>query len=105
MLPTFVFIALPTLSLVLWFVILCRKFAAFTVQSRAGRANLRRAMSRLEALRLLGLGQEADPRSIRTAYKRLMIQYHPDHGGSHQTAARLNQARDVLLKTKKNRAA
>jgi preprotein translocase subunit Sec63 len=105
MLPIFVFIALPTLSLTLLFVILCRKFATFVLHPHLANESPRRAMSRLEALQLLGLGYEADPRTIRAAYKRLMIQYHPDHGGSHQTAARLNLARDTLLRVKKNRAA
>ena len=62
-------------------------------------------MSRLEALQLLGLDRQADSHAVREAYKRLMIQYHPDHGGSHQTAAELNRARDILLRTGKRRAA
>jgi DnaJ-class molecular chaperone len=62
-------------------------------------------MSRLEALQMLGLDDAADRKTIRTAYMRLMIQYHPDHGGSHQTAARLNLARDTLLRKKRDRAA
>ncbi len=105
MLPVFVFIALPTLSVLLWLTILCRRFAEFASKPRSHRASLRRAMSRLEALQLLGLDREADSRTIRDAYKRLMIQYHPDHGGSHQTAAQLNLARDILLRSRKTRAA
>lgn len=106
MLPIFVFLALPTLSLALLLAIILRRINTPAASMRpGGEASLRRAMSRLEALRLLGLDDEADPRAIRSAYKRLMIKYHPDHGGSHNTAARLNLARDTLLKVKKSRAA
>jgi hypothetical protein len=106
MLPIFVFIALPTLSLALLVAIICRRLSAPALHSRHSSSEAaRRMMSRLEALKLLGLEPAADPRTIRDAYKRLMIQYHPDHGGSHHTAARLNVARDVLLRTKKSRAA
>jgi hypothetical protein len=105
MLPIFVFIALPTLSLALVFAILCRRLGTPALRSRVGGTAARRAMSRLEALQLLGLDNGADPYAIRTAYKRLMVEFHPDHGGSHQTAARLNLARDTLLRTKKERAA
>jgi len=105
MLPLFVFIALPTLSFGLWFAILCRKFAAFVLYRRTQGQSRRRAMSRFEALQLLGLNHETDPRTIRSAYKSLMIEHHPDHGGTHQTAAKLNQARDVLLRVRKIRAA
>ena len=105
MMPIFVFIALPTLSLALLLAILYRRLTAPALHSRPSLSAMRRAMSRLEALRLLGLDDAADTRAIRSAYKRLMIQYHPDHGGSHQTAARLNLARDTLLRIRNSRAA
>jgi len=55
------------------------------------------AMDRATALALLGLQDGASPAEIRAAHRRLMRQAHPDHGGSAEQAARLNQARDVLL--------
>jgi hypothetical protein len=54
-------------------------------------------MTRQEALDILGLKQGAQPADIRAAHRRLMLAAHPDHGGSDWLAARINQARDVLL--------
>jgi len=54
-------------------------------------------MSRAEALAVLGLGEGASPAEIRTAHRRLMRAAHPDQGGSDWLAARINEARDVLL--------
>ncbi|OAN65092.1 hypothetical protein [Magnetospirillum moscoviense] len=55
------------------------------------------AMSADEARAVLGVGPDADADAIRAAHRRLMLANHPDHGGSTWIAARLNQARDVLL--------
>jgi hypothetical protein len=46
----------------------------------------------------LGVGPAATAREIRHAYRRKMVQAHPDRGGSHAEAARLTAARDRLLK-------
>ena len=55
------------------------------------------AMTRDEALAILGLDDSADERDIETAYRALMQKMHPDHGGSDYFAAKLNEAKDVLL--------
>lgn len=55
-------------------------------------------MSQAEALEVLGLKPGATPTEIRAAHHRLMRASHPDAGGSDWLAARINQARDVLLK-------
>jgi DnaJ domain len=55
------------------------------------------AMSHEEALEVLGLNKGASASDIRTAHRRLMKQYHPDHGGSGYFAAKINQAKDILL--------
>jgi hypothetical protein len=55
------------------------------------------AMSRAEALQVLGLREGADRDAVLAAWKRVMQGAHPDHGGSDWLAARVNQARDVLL--------
>ncbi|MBI5163946.1 MAG: molecular chaperone DnaJ [Magnetospirillum sp.] len=55
------------------------------------------AMSREEAWQVLGLTPGADAAAIQEAYRRLMRLAHPDQGGSTWIAARLNQARDLLL--------
>jgi hypothetical protein len=54
-------------------------------------------MTREEALAVLGLAEGADDAMIRAAHRRLMRAAHPDQGGSDWLAARINQARDVLL--------
>ena len=51
-----------------------------------------------EAAKLLGVDVNADGETITEAHKRLIAKVHPDAGGSAELAARVNQARDTLLK-------
>jgi hypothetical protein len=55
-------------------------------------------MGRAEALDVLGLTDPVSDSDVRAAWVRLMRVAHPDGGGTHGLAARVNQARDVLLK-------
>lgn len=55
------------------------------------------AMTRAEALDVLGLEEGASDAAIRKAYRDLMKKHHPDQGGSAWFAARINEARNVLL--------
>jgi hypothetical protein len=54
-------------------------------------------MSRAEALRILDLNETATADEVREVYRRLMVKIHPDRGGSTFLAAKINEARDVLL--------
>ncbi len=56
--------------------------------------------TRAEALEVLGLYEGASDKDIKDAYKRLIQKVHPDHEGSQWMAAKLNQAREILLKNK-----
>jgi len=56
--------------------------------------------TREDALEVLGLSEDASQADIKAAYKKLMQKVHPDHEGSEWMAAKLNQAKDILLKNK-----
>ena len=77
-------------------------FAPDEEDGQANQSAGRRAgsgMTRDEALSLFGLPSDATEKDIRAAYKRLMKQVHPDTGGSAYLAAKVNEAKDLLLGT------
>jgi len=55
-------------------------------------------MSAEEARAVLGVPADADAATIQAAWRRLMARAHPDQGGTEGLAARLNAARDRLLR-------
>ena len=54
-------------------------------------------LTRREALAILGLGDDASDEDIVAAHRKLMQKLHPDRGGNHYLAAKVNEAKDFLL--------
>jgi hypothetical protein len=52
-----------------------------------------------EAFKILGLDESASQEEVIKAHKRLMQRLHPDRGGSDYLAAKINTAKDQLIKT------
>lgn len=56
------------------------------------------AMTEDEAYEVLGLGKDATREDIARAHRALMKKLHPDQGGTTSLAARVNEAKDVLMR-------
>ncbi len=74
-----------------------RKHAEANGGERLGVAPSPGAMTKEEAYKVLGLEAGAAAADVRKAHRRLMQRLHPDVGGTSFLAARINEAKDVLL--------
>ena len=55
-------------------------------------------MSLAEAALILNVRQSASLDKIKAAHRKLMVLNHPDNGGSHYVASKVNEAKDFLVK-------
>ena len=54
-------------------------------------------MNKREAAQILGLRESAAEEKVKDAHRRIMIANHPDSGGSSYLAAKVNEAKDLML--------
>lgn len=64
----------------------------------SGMSRSRSNLSEEEAYQILGLGKAATRDDVVRAHRALMKKLHPDHGGTTDLAARVNEAKEVLLR-------
>lgn len=76
-----------------------RQAAGQKAEGGAGPGTPGGAMTKEEAYEILGLEPGASRSEVQEAHRRLMQKVHPDHGGSNYLAAKINQAKDLLLGT------
>jgi DnaJ domain len=75
-----------------------REHAEADAASRQGGSAARGPMSQEEAYQILGLEPGAKAEEIIRAHRTLMKRIHPDQGGTNYLAARVNEAKDTLLR-------
>jgi len=57
-------------------------------------------MTKREAALILGVSPTANAKKISDCHKKIMLLNHPDRGGSPYVAAKINEAKDMLDKSK-----
>jgi len=60
-------------------------------------------MTRREAALILGVRESSTPKRIKEAHRKLLILNHPDTGGSTYMSGKINEAKELLLKGKKDK--
>ncbi|KAF3321610.1 Mitochondrial import inner membrane translocase subunit TIM14-1 [Carex littledalei] len=54
-------------------------------------------MTRREAALILGIREHVALEKIKEAHRKVMVANHPDAGGSHYLASKINEAKDMLV--------
>ncbi|KAF2313336.1 hypothetical protein GH714_010419 [Hevea brasiliensis] len=75
-------------------------FKARPPTARMGRfyeGGFQTVMTRREAALILGIRESTRSDKVKEAHRRVMVANHPDSGGSHYLASKINEAKDVLL--------
>lgn len=65
--------------------------------SASAAAPVRKRMDLEEAAAVLGIEKTSDIAEIKAAHRKLIGQIHPDKGGTDYLAAKINEARDLML--------
>ncbi|CAN8257316.1 unnamed protein product [Cochlearia groenlandica] len=55
------------------------------------------AMTRREAALILGVRESVVAEKVKEAHRRVMVANHPDAGGSHYLASKINEAKEMML--------
>jgi DnaJ family protein C protein 19 len=72
----------------------------FSVGSKYYEGGFEEKMTLREAALILGVRESSTEKRIKEAHRKLLILNHPDTGGSTYLAGKLNEAKDLLLKSK-----
>ena len=59
-------------------------------------------MTKREAALILGVRESAVTERVKNAHRKILLLNHPDRGGSAYVAAKVNEAKDLLLKGRDN---
>ncbi|XP_027126829.1 mitochondrial import inner membrane translocase subunit TIM14-3-like [Coffea arabica] len=83
---------------------LIKSWQAFKAAPRVRRfypGGFETTMTRREAALILGVRESAVVEKIKEAHRRVMVANHPDAGGSHYLASKINEAKEILMGRKK----
>jgi hypothetical protein len=93
--PRFLAVAAPTLGWLAWSWVRGKALGAGAAPP-IDAPKTRGAMTREEALRVLGLREGASRDAVIQAHRSLIKKVHPDHGGSDLLAQQVNEAKRIL---------
>jgi DnaJ homolog subfamily C member 19 len=62
------------------------------------RGGFEQQMSTREAFQILSLKESSSTKEIKKAHRNMMLQNHPDRGGSPYLASKINEAKEILEK-------